>query len=58
MGLQSVGGTMGRLVYSCGGGGSGGEAMDAITSGPPSGFLGPDLGARVLVGRPCSPTWI
>jgi hypothetical protein len=40
----------------CGGGG--GDVMRPVTGGPPLGPLGADLGARVPVGRPCSPTWI
>jgi hypothetical protein len=38
--------------------GGGGDVMDLIMGDPPSGPLGLDLGARVLVGLPCSSTWI
>jgi hypothetical protein len=57
MGLWSVGDGMtiaDRSLSSS----SSGEVMDPITCGPPSSPLGPDLGARVLVGRPCSLTQI
>jgi hypothetical protein len=40
------------------GDGGGGHTADPFTSGPPSGPLAPDLGTRVLMGCPSSPTWI
>jgi hypothetical protein len=60
MGLRSVGEgvTVADRSSSSGGDHNDGEVMNPITGGPPSGPLGPDLGARVLVGRPCSPMWI
>jgi hypothetical protein len=54
MGLQSVIGAVDLLSSSCGGDG-GGYAMDPITGGPPLVPLDLDLGARVPVGRLCSP---
>jgi hypothetical protein len=35
------------------GGSGGGDVMDPVTGGPPSGPLGLDLRGRVLMGRPC-----
>jgi hypothetical protein len=40
------------------GGSGGGKLGDPVMGGPYSGPLAPDLGARVPVGRPCSPTSI
>jgi hypothetical protein len=56
MGLRRIGGMVDLSPSSDGGGG--GDAMDPVTGGQPSGPLSPDLGARVLVGRLCSRTWI
>jgi hypothetical protein len=36
----------------------GSDVMDPITGVPPSGPLGPYLGAKVLVGCTCLPMWI
>jgi hypothetical protein len=43
------------LLSSSSGGDSGGDAMDPVMGGPPSGPLSPDLGARVPMVCPCSP---
>jgi hypothetical protein len=43
------------LLSSSSGGDSGGDAMDPVMGGPPSGPLSPDLGARVPMVYPCSP---
>jgi hypothetical protein len=40
------------------GGGGGGHTVDPVTGDPPLSPLTPDLGARILVGLPCTPTWI
>jgi hypothetical protein len=40
------------------GGGGGGHTKDPVTGAPLSGSLVPDLGARVPVGLPSTPTWI
>jgi hypothetical protein len=69
MGLRSGGGVM-IVVGSCGGGavveamldGGGGSVCghtkDLVTGDPLSGSLLHDLGATVLVGLPCTLTWI
>jgi hypothetical protein len=59
MGLWRVGG--GLMVVdqpSSFGGGDSGNVVDSVMGGPSSGSLAPDLGARVLMGRPWSSTWI
>jgi hypothetical protein len=56
MGLQRIGGGVDLLPSSSNGGG--GDVMDSVVGGPPSGSLHLDLGARVPVAHPYSPTWI
>jgi hypothetical protein len=46
------------VVLSFGGGGGGGHTPDPVTGGPWSASLAPDLGARVPVCLPSTPTWI
>jgi hypothetical protein len=41
-----------------GGGGDGGHTANPVTGDLCSGSLATNLGARVLVGHPCAPTWI
>jgi hypothetical protein len=46
------------VMVSLGGGGGGGHTSDLDTGDHQSTSLTSDLGARVPVGLPCTPTWI
>jgi hypothetical protein len=46
------------VVVTLDGGGGGGQTLDLVMGDPRPASLALDLGARVLVGLPCTLTWI
>jgi hypothetical protein len=54
----SAGGAVAMLKAPLDGGGGDAHTSDPVTGDPRSASLASDLGARVLVGRPCALTWI